>query len=583
VPRGGRATARAIALAVAVGALAALSNLYVSLKTGWSLPVMTSAVLVAFGAGRLARVARPRSTSFTRAEIALVAGFASGAGYMAGGGNAAALPALTMLGFAAPSALAMALFWTSAAVLGTLIAPLLQRRLLDRDDLAFPTATAAASLVDSLDNPAPGGDDAPPSVPRATKLLAASGVAGGVAALLRSLLRLPASLAFPASAFGHPLGAFTFGLDTSLVLTAAGALMSSRTALSSLVGGLLTYGVGAPLLVHYGVIAAPSYRSIVTFMVWPGAALLVASAVAELLLDLGLMLTRPKAAPAARPRATLSRPLVAVLGLVAVTAVLIEHLLLGISWFHAGAAIPIAYLLAFVAARAMGETDMVPTKALTPLAQLGFAATGAGVTTCTLAPNLTSSVALHAAESLGTLKMVKLLGTSPRVILVARIAGCTVGAAIVMLGYRALVPDARALPTADLPAPAVLVWKSVAELVGGSGGALPRVTRISIAFGAALGVTLVALERVLPKGARRFVPSAAGLGTGMVLPASSSLGIAVGALVRDGFERRARAQGEAARAAVASFAVAIASGVIAGESLVGVGLHAFAALRAFAG
>jgi uncharacterized oligopeptide transporter (OPT) family protein len=117
----------------------------------------------------------------------------------------------------------------------------------------------------------------------------------------------------------------------------------------------------------------------------------------------------------------------------------------------------------------------------------------------------------------------------------------------------------RALPTPDLPAPAVLVWKSVAEVVGA--GQLPAHMRWPIVAGALVGVVLAVLSRV--KRIARFVPSAMGLGSGMVLPASTAISIFAGALARLVLEPR---RGLAVT-------MAIASGVIAGESLVGLALQ----------
>lgn len=55
--------------------------------------------------------------------------------------------------------------------------------------------------------------------------------------------------------------------------------MSMRTAWSLVLGAVVTYGVLAPAMVARRVIASVDYKTIVTFTLWPGAALLVASGV----------------------------------------------------------------------------------------------------------------------------------------------------------------------------------------------------------------------------------------------------------------------------------------------------------------
>jgi uncharacterized oligopeptide transporter (OPT) family protein len=76
------------------------------------------------------------------------------------------------------------------------------------------------------------------------------------------------------------------------------------------------------------------------------------------------------------------------------------------------------------------------------------------------------------------------------------------------------------------------------------------------------GVVLALLDRLLPTRARArdWVPSAMGIGSGMVLPASSAIAIAIGAVIRSACERRLGA----------SHTAALAAGAIAGESLTGV-------------
>jgi len=61
--------------------------------------------------------------------------------------------------------------------------------------------------------------------------------------------------------------------------------MSFRTGWSLLLGGLLTYAVLAPALVERGTVGAVSYRAIVGWTVWPGAAILVASGLTSFALD----------------------------------------------------------------------------------------------------------------------------------------------------------------------------------------------------------------------------------------------------------------------------------------------------------
>lgn len=541
---------RGLAIGALVGAVGAISNVFVSLKAGWSLPVMTTAAVVGLG------IARAQRNAFGAREAVVATSLASATAFMTGGGNMAAVPATAMLGFATPSPAALIAWFAVTAAAGTLLAPLLARAV---HNLRFPTATATATLLmesntagihDPAENQANSnsgnnnGSGAPASgtasAPRSALWIATAAGAGFAA--LRRIAGVPATLAGP----------YTFGLDTSALLAGVGALMMWTTAWSTVVGGLLTYGVIAPRLVASGLVEADaSYRSLVSIMVWPAASLLVASSLTELALDARKLLRRTEAATP-RPR---------LVGLVLVVAVAV---LLGREAFHLAwpvllASVPIAVVFAYVAARSMGETDAVPTRALAPLAQATVALVGDGVAGPLLAPNLTGAAAIHAADTLGSLKLAATLDVPTALALRVRLAGNVLGAIVVVLTLRIVAPDLRALPTAELPAPAVLVWKSVAEVVGT--GHLPSTMHLPIALGALAGVALAALarnERLAP-----YVPSPMGIGSGMVLPASTALSIFIGAVGRRVLSPR---HGLAVT-------MAIASGVIAGESIVGLALQ----------
>jgi hypothetical protein len=437
--------ARAILFGSLLGAVAGISNLYVSLRSGWSLPVMASAALVS------ARFFGPR-------DVAIATAVASAAGYMAGGGNAAALPAFVMNGGAPRLALVTA-FWIAIALAGTWLAPLFRRSV----EQPFPTASATATIARAGQS---GGG--------------ALGIAAGAAAalaVLRAWLHVPATVLFPGSWRGRSLASLTFGIDTSVVLFGAGSLMQPRTAVSTLLGALVTYGFIAP---------AGDYRAMVAFMIWPSAAMLVGSSLTELAL----------ARPTWKGARTLEIPWMALVFLA--IAIVLGRFAFGVSVAMIGV-VPLAILVAFVAVRSMGETDIVPTKALAPFVQLICAAFGASPTMLIVAPNVTSSTALHAADTVGSIKVGRAVGGEAAV--AARSAGVIVGAIAVALAWGVLVPDANVLPTIELPAPAVLVWRSVANAL--AGGSIDGDARRAASVAGAIGIVLAVCERTLPARAAR--------------------------------------------------------------------------------
>ena len=235
---------------------------------------------------------------------------------------------------------------------------------------------------------------------------------------------------------------------------------------------------------------------------------------------------------------------------------------------------PLALVMGVVAARVTGETDVTPTKALGPVTQLLYgAALPANVAANVMSANVTGGVGLHAADLLTDLKSGHLLGASPRQQVRAQLIGVIVGAAVVVPAFNLLVPDASALGTADLPAPAVLVWASVSRALSGGIGGLPHAARVSVIVGALVGLALAVIERVAPRSWRAWTPSPAGVGIAMVMPGSNAIAMFTGASIA-ALVRRNRAD-FASRSLVP-----IASGMVAGESLTGISLALLRALGA---
>jgi uncharacterized oligopeptide transporter (OPT) family protein len=93
---------------------------------------------------------------------------------------------------------------------------------------------------------------------------------------------------------------------------------------------------------------------------------------------------------------------------------------------------------------------------------------------------------------------------------------------------------------------------------------LPPSVRWAILIGALAGLALGMLDSLLPKRLTRFLPSSAALGLAFVLPASTSLMMALGAILTWLLSRRWPE-------ATDRFAITVAAGLIAGESITGVG------------
>jgi len=145
------------------------------------------------------------------------------------------------------------------------------------------------------------------------------------------------------------------------------------------------------------------------------------------------------------------------------------------------------------------------------------------------------------------------------------------GAALVSPCFALLVRDPSVLGSAALPAPSAMVWAGVARALASGAAALEPTARTAGLCGLLLGALLTVLERLLPPRLARLVPSPTGLGVALVMPAWNALALFLGSALGAAYS--------ALRPAGAARTLApLASGLIAGESLIGIALAlAFAA------
>src|SRR6185369_3409787 len=116
--------------------------------------------------------------------------------------------------------------------------------------------------------------------------------------------------------------------------------------------------------------------------------------------------------------------------------------------------------------------------------------------------------------------------------------------------------------TLSIPASGALSWASVAQVLAGGIGRLPVTARWLIAIGGAIGIVMVLVERALPKH-KKYLPSAIGFGLAFTLPASNTLSMFLGAVIALMIEKRNKPWAD-------RYIVPVSSGIIAGESLIGI-------------
>ncbi len=558
-------TARAIVAGCVIGALLAVANVYMALKTGiWDGGFPTGAIL-AFGiVGVLSRgSAQPYSAQenlVTQAVAAAACAMPATAGLLG------ALPALALMGHDYP-AWVIAGWGVALGAVGLAIALLLWRRLVREEALPFPSGRATAETIAAMHAGGAAG------IERARALAGGGIVAAAVAWLRDGPPGWIAGLAAPPlSIAGQNAGALTLGVSASPLMLGVGALIGPRVGLSMMLGALIAWAVLAPGALRAGVVKEAGFAPLIAWLTWPGVGLMVGGAMTALMLQGGTFVRSlrdlrsagragMRTADPETPAAFIVRG--ATVGLAgAALALVVAWLGFGMHPLVTLVALALSVVLATVATRAGGQTDFVP---LGSMGQLGQVLLGPATLGLPVANIAAASVPAGDAAQTNTLVFMQragdMLGVSLRRLFASSLVGVAVGSLVCVPAYL-LITHAYGLGSESLPAPPARTWKAVTEVVTQGGAALPIGASLAGWIGFALGVVLSLLDRV--RFGRRL-PSAVAMGAGFIIPAYYSITICLGAMLL-ALARRSRPE------ASDRLGPSLASGAIAGEALMGVAI-----------
>jgi len=534
VPTERELSPRALLTGVLLGAALTPCNIYSGLKIGWSFNMSIAALLAGLAFWRAAE--RSGAPAWTSKESNISQTAASAAASIVSGGLVAPIPAYTLITGRAFDPWPLAAWVFAVSLLGVWVAWALRPALIVEQPLRFPAGVATLETLRDV-------------FARGREAAARIGVLAGAALAAGAWKALaPVATWAPTAA----LARLTIGLDPSPLLAGFGAIIGLRAGLSLAAGALLAWGGLGPWLLETGQVKAAGFGPLVEWLLWPGVALMVCAALTSF--------ARQLRGARLRLAARWTPATAAGLAVACALAIWMQVGLFGIGLWHAIVAVPLALVLAAVAARVVGETGIPPIGAIGKVSQLGigFAAPGQAVTNL-MAANVAGGAAGQCADLLNDYKVGHAIGASAFRQSLAQVCGVAAGAVVGSVVYLALIPDPQAmLLTAQWPAPAVATWKAVAEALADGIGAVPESARAAMAAGAVAGVALGLLE---PRW--RHAPSAVALGLAFVIPASLCFTMALGALAAWIVERRAPSL-------AARFTIAAAAGLVAGESLVGV-------------
>jgi uncharacterized oligopeptide transporter (OPT) family protein len=595
-------TWQAVSIALVVAVLVSASYPYVILKLGWGPNV--SVVSALLGAGLLMALTRNKHGR-NRLMINVVQTAGTSAGMTAFMAVIAAAVDLAVRNPAAASRLNgithiepwPMFFWlTSAGGIGVLFTVLFRRHFLDDKQMIFADGVAVAETIrvlDSVDGQA---------APKLRMLGLSAALSAAVDWLRVGWERLPDLF------FSPLLKSYKVGIEWNLLSVGSGMLIGPTVSLSLLLGTLILAAT-SPLLLGRGIGAeivlssAPPgevrqrcqqlidrdwqdldkeqqdflrsqnarqvqyaqrlfFPVLMLWFMWPATALMIAASLTSVILkwrSLVRTFAQLRLQSRRRDQEDVSLSTI-VLGSVLLTCILalVQYHNFGMSGSQTAVAVLFSLPLILVGVRVHGETSLGPVSLMMNGLQAVFAVfwpTSIGHNL--IAAGMAGSCNAQAEGTMQDYKTGQLVGSTPWVLTWVQLAAVPIGAAAVAVMYPLLLQRYELGDT--LPAPTGLKIANLAILLSQGADAFPRGALPWTGAAAVIGVLLVLIKELLQA---HWLPSAAGLGLGMILPGTLTVPMAVGGALCWVWSRSARASFD-------RYAVTVASGLIAGEAVVG--------------
>ncbi|OZI74205.1 OPT family oligopeptide transporter [Bordetella genomosp. 12] len=612
-------TVRGVLLGMVITVIFTASNVFLGLKVGLTFSSAIPAAVISMSVLRMCSGANILENNMVQTQ-ASAAGTLSSIIFI--------LPSLVMLGHWQHFP-----FWQTLAIcaaggmLGVMFSIPLRHLMVVKSSLPYPEGVAAAEILrvgSSARAQQGAGERAPTGM---GDILLGGGVAA-VVSFAASGLRLLGDAVNGWWSLGSAVLRLPMGF--SLALLGAGYLIGIVAGLAMLTGLLIAWGVAVPVLTWHAVPAAGQSLADFGTHIWSsqvrfiGAGVIGVGAVWTLaLLFLPMMrgmaamfgsLTAGGRTRGEVPRTERDLPggwiALLTLALVAVLVGVFAYFLgqapaaQGRLWSLVTYAVLFAFVFGFLVAAACGYMAGLVGSSTSPISGVGIVAivlvsllmvalhkedgllaTPEGLRLATALAIFTTAaviaVASIANDNLQDLKTGWLVGATPWRQQVALLIGCLVGAAVISpvldllynaYGFTGALPRPDMDPDRALSAPQASLMLAIAR-----GIFLRDLNWLMIVIGMGVGVALIAVDEVLRRCCEVARMPVLAVGIGIYLPPTVSAPIVVGAVLAWWLERVLRRRAVARGLPLAEYAAAarrrgvlLASGLIVGESLVGV-------------
>jgi uncharacterized oligopeptide transporter (OPT) family protein len=613
-------TIRSAATGFLLGGVLAATALYIAAKTGISIGVGLTSVILAFALYRMLHSAGI-ATDFTILENNCTQSIATAAGYMVSP-LIASLAAYMMVTDTIIPWWHMITWMCVVSIIGVLLAFPMKRRFINEEQLPFPEGRASGVVLDALYTGAAGEGMFKARLLGSTALYTGiyqAIISDGWMKLLQfKILRMDkwAGMKEPWT-FHERLDSYYYAavgkaneylptilgtdirvLGLRLTLDAAmlgvGGLMGIAVATSCLLGAFVNFVILAPIMIQAGDIVArvgpngvvvPISRAEIVnqWSLWWGVAMMVVGSLISLLgrpeIFRGLF---KRSAKSGGPDvlAHIEFPLwISAVGIpiFSVLGATVTHEFFGVPWLLAFISLPLIFVLSVICTNSMALTSWTPTGALSKITQFSMGAIDRTNPASNLIPaGMTGEIASNAANLLSDIKPGYMLGGKPRQQAIGHVIGIFAGAiACVPLFFLLfLPPDANGVRSVstmisdNFAFPAALQWKGVAELIAKGFSALPYSAVVSMIV-AAVAAAAIEIARMVTRG--RFPLSAVSIGLGVVLPPESTFAMWVGAMIFWVMRRRYPTAGSTGNRFWVDGMEPICAGLISGSALMGIG------------
>ena len=606
-------TIRSAVTGMGLGAILSLTNIYVGAKTGWTLGVGITSVILAFAMFKaLSRLGLAHE--FTILENNAMQSIATASGYMTGTLISSLAAYMMVTGQVIPMYQTMS--WIIVlAILGVLFAFPFKRRFINEEQLPFPEGRAAGIVMDSLHH-----GEAAAGMLKA-KLLVAFSVLAALVKLFQSETitryltiknftpRIPEFLdewlyktTGTPSILGTPVTNLTLRPEIDLPMVGAGGLMGIRTGTSLMIGATINYALLAPIMINRGDIVPNAngvigFREIQFWSMWCGVGMMT---IASLVSFFG----KPKILWSAFAKLTnlggrrggndrngadvlrhIELPLwVSILGVPVIGAIVawMAHNFFGVAYWLSVAAIAMVFFFCLIAITSTGLTSITPIGPMGKLTQLAFGVLAPGDKVVNLMMGgIAGEVASNSSNLLQDIKPGYMLGAKPRQQAIGHVLGIFAGAVLSVpvfyLVFLKVPPGQLTASELSVPyemdakyaMPSAVLWKAVADVLAEGIDTIRPSARYTALAGILIGVVMEVWRLITQN---RFPLSAVAIGLGFLIPFHTCLSMFAGSFFFWAFEKLFASRESRANQVIVQNQEPICAGLIAGGALMGIAL-----------